>query len=111
MIGGDNMDEKRTNSTEWFDPKMNRWYFGPEMITTRRGDDLAVVNDNLVFALGGFDDDETFQSVLELSSELRWWKPSVNMLVEREFLGVGVINHNLYVISNVELCVYLLFLL
>jgi len=112
---GANMNLRRLNSTEWFDPKMVKWHFGPEMITCRRGAGLAVVNDNLVFAVGGVDYDsyETLQSVdvLELSSESPCWKPSVDMLVEREFLGVGVINDKLYAVSNVELFVFLLFLL
>jgi len=119
VIGDEAMDivginEVGKNSTEWLDTKMNRWNFGPEMITSRRGADLAVVNDNLVFAVGGFDEyDESLRSVdvLDLSSESPCWKPSVDMLVKRDFLGVGVINNQIYAVSNVALCVYLLFLL
>lgn len=67
-----------------------------------------------MFAVGGFDDyDESFWSVdvLELPSESPRWKPSVDMLVKRVVLGVGVINNNLYAVSYVELFIYSLFLL
>jgi len=74
---------------------MDQWHYGPEMITSRGRAGLAVVKDNLVFAVGGFGDDvESLRSVdvLDLSSEPLCWKPSVGMLVERDILGVGVIN-------------------
>jgi len=85
---------------------MDLWHYGPEMITSRGRAGLAVVKDNLVFAVGGFDDDvESLRSVdvLDLSSESPCWKPSVCMLVERDILGVGVIDNYLYAVSNVEL--------
>jgi len=37
--------------------------------------------------------------VLDLFSESPCWKPSVDMLVRRKDLGVGVINNVLYVVS------------
>lgn len=111
---GESINVRGMDSTEWFDPRMVKWHFGPEMITFRCGASLAVVNDNLVFAVGGSDiNDESLRSVdvLELSSESPCWKPSVDMLVKRQSLGVGVINDKLYAVSNVELFVCLLFLL
>jgi len=98
-------DTESSKSTEWYDPKMNLWHFGPEMITHRGRAGVAVVNDNLVFSVGGYNDDGSSLrcvDVLDLSSIAPCWKPTVDMLVEREMLGVGVINNNLYAVSNVE---------
>jgi len=106
-IGG--IDPELTKRTEWYDPKMDKWDYGPEMISTRHRGCAAVVKDNLVFAVGGYggddDDDEPLRSVdvLDLSSEPLCWKPSVEMLVERDALGVGVIDDYLYAVNNVEL--------
>jgi len=40
--------------------------------------------------------------VLDLTSESLYWKPSEDMLIERQFLRVGVINNNIYAVSIVE---------
>jgi len=75
------------------------------MITSRHRACAAVMKDNLVFAVGGVDDDCTSLrsvEVLDLSSESPCWKPSVEMLVERVVFGVGVIDNYLYAVSNVE---------
>jgi len=39
--------------------------------------------------------------VLDLSSNPPCWLPSDDMLVERQFFGVGAINDNIYAVSNV----------
>jgi len=85
---------------------MNRWHNGPKMTTSRTNAGLALVKDNLVFAVGGFDDNsKPLQSVdvLDLSSETPRWKSSEAMLVKRDITGVGVINDNIYAVSNFEL--------
>jgi len=90
--------------SEWYDPKMNQWHFGPEMITCLHSAAIEVMNDNLVFAVGGID--KTYLksvAVLDLSLKSLCWKPSVDMLTRRYHLGVGVINNYLYAVSNVEL--------
>jgi len=100
------METELSKRTEWYDPKMNRWNYGLEMITSRGRPGLAVVKDNLVFVVGGFDVDvESLRSVdvLDLSSDSPCWKPSVDMLVKRDILRVGVIDNNLYAVSIVEL--------
>jgi len=75
------------------------------MITPRYAGSLAVVNDNIVLYIGGSNIQSIHQcvDVLELSSELPRWKPTVDMLVKRKHLGVGVINNHVYAVSNVEL--------
>jgi len=98
------MDTDISKSIEWYDPKTDRWQYGPEMITSREGAGLAVVKDNLVFAVGGFDEDnvESLRSVafLDVSSELPCWKQTVDMIVKREYPVVGVINDYLYAVRN-----------
>jgi len=39
--------------------------------------------------------------VLDLSAETLKWKSGQDMLVERKMVGVGVINNNIYAVSNV----------
>ncbi|XP_016658368.2 kelch-like protein 2 [Acyrthosiphon pisum] len=73
------------------------------MIKRCRGAGLAVVNENFVFAVGGVDSFRTFLrsvEILDLSSESPSWKSSVDMLVERNFPGVGVINNYLYAVGG-----------
>jgi len=99
------MDTDVSKSIEWYDPKTDRWQYGPEMITSREGACLAVLKDNLVFAVGGFDKD-TVESrravaVLDVSSESPCWKKTVDMIVKREYPVVGVINDYLYAVNNV----------
>jgi len=84
------------------------------LIKIRGRHGLAVIKDNLLFDVGGCHYDVLpvrNVDVLDLSSESPEWQPSVDMLVERDFLGVGVINDKIYAVSNNNLLVYLLFLL
>jgi len=103
VVGG--IGNTANSSTEWYDPKINRWQIGPKMITPRRGVGLAVVKNNSVFAVGGFYYDSLHCSVdkLDLSSDPPCWKPTVDMSVERGLLGVGVINNCVYAVSYVEI--------
>jgi len=75
------------------------------MFTTREGAGLAVVKDNLVFAVGGVDKSHVTivrsVAVLDVTSESPCWTQTVDMIVKREFPVVGVINDYLYVVSNV----------
>jgi len=99
------MGNTANESTEWYDPKISRWQIGPIMITFRYGVGLAVVNNNSVFVVGGCSSTLFHCSVdvLDLSSKLPCWEPSVNMSVKRAFLGVGVINNCVYAVSYVEI--------
>jgi len=95
------------DSTEWYDPKIKRWQSGPKMISPRYGGGLAVVKDNFVLYMGA----HTYQisesvHVLDLFSESPNWKPTTNMLVKREHLGVGVIDNYIYAVSYIEILLY-----
>ena len=85
---------------------MNRWHDGPKMIQSRKNASLALVKDNLVFAVGGSDyrgNALLSVDVLDLSSESPRWESSKTMFVEQNITGVGVINDNIYVVSSFEL--------
>jgi len=73
------------------------------LISRRYGAGLAVLEDNLVFSVGGVNGRSSHQSVnvLDLSSETPWCKSPWNMLVKRKELGVGVINNYLYAVSYI----------
>ncbi|XP_008183072.2 kelch-like protein 3 [Acyrthosiphon pisum] len=101
VVGG--IDPDSCKSTEWYDPIMDRWHFGPELITSRSSAGLATVKDNLVFALGGtvsYFSSLRSVDMLDLSSESPCWKPTVQMLNKRRWFGVGVINDNLYAVGG-----------
>jgi len=101
VVGGYGYSRSAADSTEWYYPKNDQWYFGPKMITRRDGASIAVLNDHFVFAMGGYSIGSIMQSVdvLDLFSEPPCWKPTVPMLVKRTEFGVGVINNNLYAVS------------
>ncbi|XP_016659592.1 ring canal kelch homolog isoform X2 [Acyrthosiphon pisum] len=102
VAGGLGINHSILNSTEWYDPKINKWQYGPKMITPSLGGGLAVVNDNCLLYLGGRNTESIFQSVhgLDLTSESPRWKPTYDMLVKRWGFGVGVINNYIYAVGG-----------
>ncbi|XP_003247935.1 ring canal kelch homolog [Acyrthosiphon pisum] len=102
VVGG--IGISANSSTEWYDPKINRWQIGPKMITPRRSVGLAVVKNNSVFAVGGFYNNSLHCSVdvLDLSSESPCWKPTIDMSVKRGLLGVGVIDNCVYAVGGFD---------
>ncbi|XP_060857520.1 ring canal kelch homolog [Metopolophium dirhodum] len=102
LVGGLGLN---TFTTELYDPKINQWQYGPQMITQRIGGGLAVVKENFVFFMGGFcHSRKTHRSVyvLDFSSELLSWKPSIDMIVPRQHLGVGIINNYIYAVGGAD---------
>ncbi|KAL4083121.1 hypothetical protein QTP88_028451 [Uroleucon formosanum] len=102
VVGGS--ETESIYNLEWYDPKTNQWSLGPELIRARGRNSLAVTNDNLVFVAGGHRTRRSIiktVDVLDLSSESPCWQPNINMmLVERLFLGIGVINNNIYAVGG-----------
>jgi len=99
LVGGLGLN---TFTTELYDPEINQWQYGPQMISQRISGGLAVVKENFVFFMGGFcHSRKTHRSVyvLDVSSELLCWKPSIDMIVPRQHLGVGIINNYIYAVS------------
>jgi len=102
MVGG--TLSGMNDSLEWFDTRTNLWHLGPELITKQKRHSLVVINDNFVFDVGGNARGlSPYRSVcvLDLSAETLSWQPCDDMLVERKMVGVGVINNNIYAVSNV----------
>lgn len=102
MVGG--LETEASKCIEWYEPKMNQWHFGPEIITPHCKAHMSVVNNNLVFAVGGIvNHKSSLQSVdvLDLSLKSPCWKPTADLLVKRTCLGVAVIKAKLYALSNV----------
>lgn len=100
------MGNTANGSTEWYDPKINRWKIGPTMITSRHNVGLAIVKSNSVFVVGGSYSPTSFHcsvDVLDLFSKSPCWEPTVNISVKRGYLGVGVINNCVYAVSYVEI--------
>jgi len=88
-----------------YDPKINQWQFTQKMMLPHDRGGLAVVKDNFMFYVGGFS--LKFARflrhlyVLDLTSESHYWKQSVDMIVNRGHLGVGVINNHIYAVSYI----------
>ncbi|KAL4083197.1 hypothetical protein QTP88_028527 [Uroleucon formosanum] len=97
-------ETKSIYSSEWYNPKIKQWSLGPELIRARRRHSLAITNDNLVFVAGGHHCRRSIiktVDVLDLSSESLCWQPNINMMLfERLFLGIGVINNNIYAVGG-----------
>ncbi|XP_029341315.1 ring canal kelch protein-like [Acyrthosiphon pisum] len=98
---------KYSDSTEWYDPKVNRWKLKAKLLRTPTKRILASVTvskNNVVFTVGGYCSGSYLQSffVLDLFSESPCCKPIDDMLVKRSKLGVGVINNNLYAVGGFD---------
>jgi len=94
-----------SDSTEWYDPTINQWQPLPQLITPRFSGGLAVIKDNFVFYMGGYNSKGTYKSldILDLSSKCPYWRSSADMLVTRRHLGVGTINNYIYAVSYIEI--------
>ncbi|XP_029346291.1 ring canal kelch homolog [Acyrthosiphon pisum] len=104
VVGGSGINFKTLDSTEWYDPKINKWQSGSKMITPRYAGGLAVVKDNFALYLGGRNSESTSQAVdaINLSSELPHWEPNYNMSVKRQRFGVGVIDNCIYAVGGFD---------
>lgn len=61
---------------------------------------IGVIEDKFVFAVGGVDNNSSKSvNMLNLSSQSPCWISVYDMLVSREYLGVGVIDNCLYAVS------------
>ncbi|XP_008181222.1 kelch-like protein 2 [Acyrthosiphon pisum] len=102
VVGGNR--SRRRNSLEWFDTRTNLWHFGPELISNFKRISLVVMNDNIVFVVGGYFSgvSRSYQCLfmLDLSLESLCWQRCVDMLVDRQVFGVGVIKDNIYAVGG-----------
>ncbi|XP_029348331.1 ring canal kelch homolog isoform X2 [Acyrthosiphon pisum] len=106
VVGGLGHGNAILDSTEFYDPKLNQWKSGPKMITPLYYGGLAVLKDNnIMLYVGGHKYPSTTCKsvfVLDLSSELTSWKPTVDMLVKRQHLGIGVINNYVFAVGGYD---------
>ncbi|XP_029348141.1 kelch-like protein diablo [Acyrthosiphon pisum] len=81
---------------------MDQWHYGQDVVTSRGRTGIATVKDNLVFAVGAPGACSTLESgeVIDLTSKSPWWKPTIKMIHERQYFGVGVINDYLYAVGG-----------
>jgi len=88
----------------WFDPIINLWQIAPGMTKSHNKPGLGVIKDTFVLALGDVVNSSS-QSVemLDLSSQSPCWVHIVDMLVNRQQLGVGVIEDSVYAVSYINI--------
>ncbi|XP_060858164.1 kelch-like protein 2 [Metopolophium dirhodum] len=104
VVGGMWKSEAMSSGTEWYDPTFNQWQSVPQLNTPRLSGGLAVIKNNFVFYMGGYNSEGTYKSleILDLSSTCPGWKTSVDMLVTRRHLGVGTINNYIYAVGGCD---------
>ncbi|XP_008181656.1 ring canal kelch homolog [Acyrthosiphon pisum] len=87
--------------TSWYDPATKLLYKTIEMsMQFGGGCHLALIKEHLVFALGNKYINSRSIELLDLSSHPLQWKPTVNMLVDRNFFGVGVLDDRIYAVGG-----------
>ncbi|XP_060856500.1 ring canal kelch homolog isoform X1 [Metopolophium dirhodum] len=87
--------------TEWYDPATNIRRSAPEMNDCRRKAGVGVIRDQFVFVIGGVNSSSSkYVSMLDVFSPLPCWIPMVNMLVSRAYLGVGILDDNIYAVGG-----------
>ncbi|XP_008188357.1 kelch-like protein 2 [Acyrthosiphon pisum] len=87
--------------TQWYDPTIKLQKSAPEMNDGRQMAGLGVIRDQFVFALGGVNGSSSKSvSMLDVSSQSPSWVPMVDTLVERDRLGVGVLDDRIYAVGG-----------
>lgn len=86
----------------WYDPATKLWYHKPVTRLEIVLGPMALIKDNFVYSVGNdgvISSSKRFVKVLDLSSKSPSWVPTVNMLVDRTRLGIGVIDDCIYAVS------------
>lgn len=97
-------------SSKWYDPATNLFKNAVEMNDCPMKTNIGVIRDQFVFAMGGINGKLSSQSVsmLDVSSPSPCWIPMADMLVERNYLGVGELNDCIYAVRIIPI-LYLFF--
>jgi len=85
--------------TSWYDPGTKLLHKTLKMNMEFELCALVLIKDHLVFALGNNYINLISIEMLDLSSQSLQWKPTVDMLVDRSFYGVGVLDDRIYAVS------------
>ena len=89
------------NSTELYEPRLNKWRTIASMNEGRRGHELAVANDKL-FAIGGFEYYGPFSSVEQLDNVDGSWTFIKPMNVERRWFTALSVDNFIYAIGGLS---------
>jgi len=85
--------------TSWYDPATKLLQKTIVMNMSYEICALALIREHLVIALGNSYFNDRAIEMLDLSSQSLQWKSTVNMLVERNSFGVGVLDDRIYAVS------------
>lgn len=96
--------------TSWYDPATKLLHKTTEMSMSYGLCALALIKEHLVFALGNSYKNSRSIEMLDLSSQSPCWISVVNMLVERNYFGVGVIDDCIYAVSYTNILLNLCYL-
>ncbi|XP_029341301.1 kelch-like protein 2 [Acyrthosiphon pisum] len=83
--------------TEWYDPVTNLRENAPGINECRQPAALFVIRDKFVFSVGG---KSKSVFMLDVSLKSPSWVPMANMLVSRDWLGVGVLGDSIYAVGG-----------
>eukprot|EP00102_Acyrthosiphon_pisum_P027467 XP_016664677.1 PREDICTED: kelch-like protein 2 [Acyrthosiphon pisum] len=83
--------------TEWYDPVTNLRENAPGINDCRRSAGLGVIRYKFVFSVGGI---SKSVFMLDVSLKSPSWVPMANMLVSRDWLGVGVLGDSIYAVGG-----------
>ncbi|XP_016660877.1 ring canal kelch homolog isoform X2 [Acyrthosiphon pisum] len=83
--------------TEWYDPVKNLRENAPGINDCRRSAGLGIIRNKFVFSVGG---KSKSVFMLDVSLKSPSWVQMVNMLVSRDWLGVGVLGDFIYAVGG-----------
>ncbi|XP_060872936.1 ring canal kelch homolog [Metopolophium dirhodum] len=86
--------------TSWYDPATKLLHKTIKMNMEFELCALVLIKDHLVFALGNNYINLISIEMLDLSSQSLQWKPTVDMLIDRSFYGVGVLDDRIYAVGG-----------
>jgi len=84
-----------------YDPKTNRWVSVEPMKTRRKHLGTAVL-DNMLYAIGGRDENTELNSVEKYDHTTNQWTSVVAMNFRRSGVGLAVVNGHLYAVGGFD---------
>eukprot|EP00102_Acyrthosiphon_pisum_P022702 XP_016659912.1 PREDICTED: ring canal kelch homolog [Acyrthosiphon pisum] len=87
--------------TSWYDPTTKLLHKIKKLKMAYEVCALALIKNHLVFALSSQDINLRTVKMLDLCLRPLQWKPNVDMLVDRNIFGVGVIDDRIYAVGGI----------
>ncbi|MBI3804053.1 MAG: hypothetical protein HY282_09870 [Nitrospirae bacterium] len=103
IFGGGGPEFKSLQTVEVYDPKEDRWMFGPEMPTLRSGVVAVNVKDRAYVMGGGFrrpDGTFNFLTVVELFDPARGWTKGPDLLQRHDAPAATVLDETVYLFGG-----------